>query len=225
MASSEEKNRRIVGAWHPKPGGSRGTTGLHVVWISELGTAHAGDLRKSWRIPAGVIDQPPQIGRKAMTAAPKPVEPKEYRCPHLNGSLLKAPIYEAHFRGKNWLAVVDIDGSCPGGLSRRFMPYGKGEVLYMIEQVGLFDAVEFAADYTTSVGRTRQNRFYGVIVAITETELVVRAYDSSADACIAAQKMRTSTVDKIRALEEAKAAHAEKAAKLEAEIAELKGAS
>lgn len=209
---------RIVGAWD-----ARGRTGWHVAYFTVHGTAHAGALRKTWRIPEGVIEkkEPPKV----TTAAAKKSEPTEYRCPHLNGSLLKAPIYESHFRGKNWLAIIDIDGACPGGLSRRFMPYGRGEVLYMIEQVGLFDAVEFAADYTTSVGRTRQSRLYGVVVVVTETELVVREYESSAEACIAAQKMRTSPIDKIRALEEAKSAHLEQTKKLEDEIAALKGAS
>jgi hypothetical protein len=45
-----------------------------------------------------------------------------------NGALLQAPVYETHpsGRGTNWLAVIDIDATSPGGLARRFMQTGKG---------------------------------------------------------------------------------------------------
>lgn len=150
---------------------------------------------------------------------------KEFRCPHLNNALLKAPVYETHYRGKNWLAVIDVDGAAPGGLSRKFLPYAKGDCLYMIEQISLFDAVEFGADYTTSMGKTNPKRVYGVVVAFTESELVVRQYESGVDACVAARKARETPADKLRALEEARAAHAARVSKLEEEIAVLKGGS
>lgn len=155
--------------------------------------------------------------------AAKRIEPVEYRLSHLNGSLLETPIWEDHYRGKNWLAVIDVDGTCPGGLSRRWLPYGKGESRYLIEQLGLFDAVEFGADYQTSMGRQKPKRFYGVVMAITETSIVVREHPSGAAACLAAKEARTSPADKIRALEEAKAAHEALAAKLDEEIAALRG--
>lgn len=39
-------DKKIVGAWYEP-----GKTGLTVVYFTQLGTAHAGDLRKSWRVP------------------------------------------------------------------------------------------------------------------------------------------------------------------------------
>ena len=226
MASYEERNRRIVGAWHSKPGVTKGSTGLQIVWLDEHGTAHAGDFRKSWNVPDDVKPTPDSKPKASNMTTPKPAAvPKEVRLSYLNGALLKAPVYEDHYRGSNWLAVIDVDGTCPGGLSRQFMPYGKGECLYLIEQIGLFSAVEFAADYTTSVGKKKPNRFYGVVIAITETELVVREFTSGADACVFAKKARTSPEDKIRALEEARGALLAKAAKVEEEMAALKGAS
>lgn len=150
--------------------------------------------------------------------AKKDVEQPVYRLPQLNGSLFKSPVWEDHYRGSNWLAVIDVDGSCPGGLSRRFMPRGKGESLYLVEQLGLFDPVEFGADYTTSVGRKKPRRVYGIVIAITELEIVVRQHASGAEACVASRIARTSPADKVRALEMARDALIEKAAKMQDEI-------
>lgn len=149
---------------------------------------------------------------------------KEFRLPHLNRALLKAPVFETHYRGKNWLAVINVDGTCPGGLTRDFINRGKGDCLYLIEQITLFDVVEFGADYQTSVGKNKPRRFYGVVVAITETEIVLREYETGALACVAARAMRVSPTDKLRALEEARAAYLSRASKLDEEIIALKGA-
>ena len=48
MAARDEQ---IVGAWHAGKNALRGTTGLQIVYRTDFGTAHAGDLRKSWRVP------------------------------------------------------------------------------------------------------------------------------------------------------------------------------
>jgi len=44
-------SERIVGAWHAKEDALRGKTGLQIVYRTDLGTAHAGDLRKPWHVP------------------------------------------------------------------------------------------------------------------------------------------------------------------------------
>jgi hypothetical protein len=110
--------------------------------------------------------------------------------PVLNGGLLKVPVYEAHFRGSNYVAIIDVDGTCPGGLSRRFIDRGKGAVLYMLGQVGALDVMEFAGDYTTSVGKKKRNRVYGVVVAKTPTELTVKPFEDAVDACLEAARLR-----------------------------------
>lgn len=48
-------SEQIIGAWHQPNNSSRGATGLLIVYRTELGTAHAGDLRKPWRIPDNVL--------------------------------------------------------------------------------------------------------------------------------------------------------------------------
>lgn len=46
------RKEQIVGAWcEAREEVLRGKTGLQIVWRSEFGTAHAGDLRKPWRVP------------------------------------------------------------------------------------------------------------------------------------------------------------------------------
>jgi transcriptional regulator with XRE-family HTH domain len=79
---------------------------------------------------------------------PKPpsVEAKTVVCRCVNGALLDVPAWENREKPKNWMAVIDVDGASPGGLSRRFLSYGRGDTFYLVEQLTLFDPVEFAAD-------------------------------------------------------------------------------
>lgn len=51
---SSRKNDRVVGAWWTGANATRGKTGYLIVYFTELGTAHAGDLRKPWRVPKDV---------------------------------------------------------------------------------------------------------------------------------------------------------------------------
>lgn len=47
------RNEQIIGAWSAGTGARRGKTGLLIVYRTAFGTAHAGDLRKPWRVPQG----------------------------------------------------------------------------------------------------------------------------------------------------------------------------
>jgi len=154
----------------------------------------------------------------------EPAQPVVLKCTLANGALLNAPVYESHYRGSNWLAVIDIDPTSPGGLSRRFMNRGKGECLYVVEQVGLFDAVEFAADYTTSFGNKKRDRWYGVVTAKTDDFLQVEKCESGAKAVLRAKQLRTSPEALVAALEADQQQLVERAAKLAHQIQELKGA-
>lgn len=89
-----------------------------------------------------------------------------------NGALLEVPVFEKNRRGTNWLAIIDIDGTCPGGLSRQWVDRGKGECYYLIEQIKLFDPIEFGADYTTTTGRRYNKRWVGVVTAKTDDFLI-----------------------------------------------------
>lgn len=147
--------------------------------------------------------------------------PKVYQFLVANGALLEAPVFEEHVRGTNWMAVIDVDATCPGGLSRRFLNRGKGECLYDIEQVALFDPVEFGADYTTSLGNRKRHRWYGVVVAKTDGALNIEACETGAKAVLRSKAARTSAEDRANALRAERDAHIQKAAQLEREIVAL----
>ena len=60
MAKAEPQ---IIGAWHPAANAIRGKTGMMIVYMTDLGTAHAGDLRKSWRVPEKVVADVPVVSK------------------------------------------------------------------------------------------------------------------------------------------------------------------
>ena len=118
----------------------------------------------------------------------------------INNALCQAPIWNEHRRAKNWAAVIDIDGTAPGGLSRRFLPYGRGPVFYLVEQVALFDALEFAADQLSYSGNKTPNRWFGVVVERTDDFFTLEPFESAMEAIAASKAKRTSKEDVVRAL-------------------------
>ena len=143
------------------------------------------------------------------------------RCKIVNGALLECPLYNEHHRARNWAAVIDIDGTAPGGLSRRFLPYGRGPVFYVVEQVALFDVIEFAGDNVSYSGTKRPNRAYGVVVAKTEDFLDFELFEDAAPAILAAREKRASKADVRKALETEKAHLEARAAAVASEMAAL----
>jgi hypothetical protein len=96
MMARGDANARIVGAWHTPANALRGKTGLLVVYFTEVGTAHAGDLRKPWRVPEGVVlgraealvdaivasatdAKPAPPPALPTTAAPLPIDPADLK--------------------------------------------------------------------------------------------------------------------------------------------------
>lgn len=138
-----------------------------------------------------------------------------------NGALLEAPIFEKHKRGSNWMAVIDIDKTSPGGLSRRFVNRGRGECLYDVDQVALFDPVEFGADYTTTGGSKMRDRWYGVVVVKTEGLIEVEKCSSGMRAVLRAKVARESPVELAAAWKASRDALLKEAATLDAAIQEL----
>lgn len=139
--------------------------------------------------------------------------------------LLDAPIYEEKYGGRgNWLAVISLDPLAPGGLDRKFLDRGKGACLYVVEELRLFDALEFSADikkpYTTS--RKQHVRWFGVVIAKTDGYILVERHKKAADAVLRGKQARTSPVDRIRALTEQRDVLVSEAALIEAEIQELR---
>jgi len=121
------------------------------------------------------------------------IAPKDDGFVHLvcaNGALLEVPVYEKHARGTNYLAIIDIDPTMPAGLSRRWASKGRGACLYIVDQITQYDALEFAADYTTSVGTRKRHRWYGVVIEKHPDELVLQPCETGADAVLHAKKFR-----------------------------------
>lgn len=134
------------------------------------------------------------------------------------GVLLQAPVWEAHFRGSNWLAIIGVDPAMPGGLSRRFLPRGKGECLYVLEQLALFDPVEFGADYTTTAGRRNRTQWHGVVTAVTDGYLLVERSASGMQAILRAREARESAADRVNALRAERETLLERIGKLDEEM-------
>lgn len=143
------------------------------------------------------------------------------RCDVVNGGLVRAPIWREGKRAKNWAAVIDVDGTAPGGFSRRFLPYGRGPVFYMVEQVALFDALEFAADYVSYGGNPHPERWYGVVIAKTDDFLELEAAKDGAKAVLLARTKRTTKADFLAALATEKAHHEARAKELADEMARV----
>lgn len=148
-------------------------------------------------------------------------KPKILKLLVANNVLLEAPIFEKHHRGTNWMAVIDLDPSMPSGLSRKWLKRGRGECLYVLDQLTLFDPVEFGADYTTMAGNKQRDRWYGVVIAITDGLLHIEQTTSGAKAVVRAKEARISRKDRAGALRAEKESLVDRAAKLEAEITEL----
>jgi hypothetical protein len=147
--------------------------------------------------------------------------PEVLKLRQVNGALLDAPIYDEGPRRSNYLAIIDVDPTMPGGLARRFADKGRGECLYLTEKVSLFDAVEFACDYTTTTGNKHRSRWYGVVTAKTEDYLLVERSSTGANAVIRAKKARISPEDRVRALTAEREMLISRAAVIQGEIAQL----
>lgn len=134
------------------------------------------------------------------------------------GGISEAPMWETHKRGKNWAAIIGADPRMPGGLSRRFLDRGRGDFLYMLGDLSLFDAVEFAGDYVSWGGDVTQNRWFGVVITKTEDALELRRCKRGLDAVVLATDMRRSSEERRAALNRELEHHRVRAAEIEAEL-------
>lgn len=182
----------------------------------------SGDHEDFWPCAGRAVarSQNVAIVARKMSEQPQP-EVESTKLLIANGALLEAPIYETHYRGANWLAVIDVDASCPGGLSRRFTSRGKGECLYLVEQIGLFDPVEFGADYTTTYGDKKRDRWHGVVTAKTDDFLIVERCKTGARAVIRSKELRTSPEALRVAMTQERETLIARAGKLDQQIQEL----
>lgn len=108
----------------------------------------------------------------------------------MSGAIVASPVYETHFRGKNWLAVIWAEPLLPGGTGRKFMPRARGEFLYMVHTLSLHDPVEFGADYVTSLGKKHQKRWHGVVRTLTEKSIEIEQLGSAVAAILRSEQLR-----------------------------------
>lgn len=118
------------------------------------------------------------------------MESKDVKLTAAPGVLLQAPAWDDTRRGINWMAVIGTDPGKPGGLSRRFMPRGRGICLYQVEQLAPGDPVEFGADHVSSSGRRTYQRWYGVVVRIEEDQVVMTPMQDANCALVRAAYLR-----------------------------------
>ncbi len=106
-----------------------------------------------------------------------------------DGALTGAPVWENHKRGKNWMALISVSPSSPGGLARDFCAKARGESFYMMPSLSPGDAVEFGADYYSGSGKKSADRFYGYVVRVDPEGdekkglLVLHKCSTGKDAC------------------------------------------
>jgi len=97
------------------------------------------------------------------------------------GALTEVPnnCYRDHSRGKNWLAVIEMDPKSPGGLERIFCTRANGDYFYFTDKLAVGQVVEFGADYYSGSGRRSPTRKYFVVAAISENGLTLKYTDDS----------------------------------------------
>lgn len=137
-----------------------------------------------------ILLQPPKAHP---VSNPIVIQPREDGLVHLTiagGALLESPVWEQHYRGTNYLAIIDVSPEMPGGLGRHFINKGKGDCLYIVDQIAVLDAVEFAGDYTTGVGRRHRNRWYGVVASKTDALMTLIPRATGVKAVLLATQMR-----------------------------------
>lgn len=95
----------------------------------------------------------------------------------VNRGLIDVLLWLDHPRARNWLAVVNVDPTAPGGLSRAFFGRGRGPSRYVVpESLAAGMILEFAADYVTYAGRKVPDRRYAVVTGLTAEAMTIHPY-------------------------------------------------
>ncbi len=105
-----------------------------------------------------------------------------------DGALCRVPCWERHSRGKNWLALISVSPSSPGGLARDFAAKAKGNYYYMVPSWGVGDAVEFGADYYSGSGKKSAERWYGYVKEVLADRVILTECATGKAACKAGEK-------------------------------------
>lgn len=79
--------------------------------------------------------------------------------------------YEAHKRGKNWIATVTPNRAAQGGLDREFWRHGSGR-WYKAPSLTVGDVIEMGGDYYTGRGSALRDRRYVLVVRVEDGYLI-----------------------------------------------------
>lgn len=141
-------------------------------------------------------------------------DPEVIRLNVVNGGLLEAPVYENRKDGSNWCAIIDLDPKAKGGVTRRFLDFGKGPFLYLVEPVTLFDSLEFGADF-----RHHRVRKYGVVTLKTSESLIIELCEDAKKAVLLAREKRSTPRAVAKSLEQEREEILHRLRKIEDELA------
>lgn len=117
--------------------------------------------------------------------------PTDY--PVINRGLMAVPVWNEHHRAKNWAAVVEVDPVAPGGFRRKWFNRGNGPAYYVVpDSLEAGDVVEFGADRVSFSGNRDGNRWYGVVLSVSDTAVRLQKCVNAADAASKSAGMRTA---------------------------------
>lgn len=102
----------------------------------------------------------------------------------INRGLIDVLAWQAHHRGRNWVAFAEVEPSQPGGIKRSFFNRAAGKVAKFIipDRLAVGDILEFGGDYVSFGGRREPTRVYAVVLALSATEMIVKPYDDIGEA-------------------------------------------
>lgn len=106
-----------------------------------------------------------------------------------DGALTEVPLYRSHKRAKNWLAIISIDPSSPGGIGRDFVKRAYGHYYYMVDELKVGNAVEFGGDYYSGGGAKYPKRCYGIITALSDSQLTLEMVETASEAIARAKEI------------------------------------
>lgn len=123
-----------------------------------------------------------QIAEKEEAERIERLQPKVLRI--LNRGLVDVLAWQSHHRGRNWVAFAEVEPSLPGGIKRTFFNRAAGKIAKVIipDRLAVGDILEFGADYVSFGGRREPTRVYAVVLALSDTEMIVKPYDDLEEA-------------------------------------------
>ena len=113
----------------------------------------------------------------------------------IDGGAISTPAYEAHRRGKNW--VARLTGPNAARMEREFLDM-RGRIVDLGD-VQRGDCLEVGADYYNARGAKRPYREYYVVLSRSESEPVLEGHDTAAQVIKAARLLREADAGEIDA--------------------------